>query len=60
MAGPSAQPQRFRIDLTLRTGDPIRARMLGDSTPTTAVGTHPLSAPSVEEQSAAAAVPSGQ
>jgi hypothetical protein len=42
------------------TGTSTATRTLGDPTTTAAAGTHPLSAPSAEEQSAATAVPSGK
>jgi hypothetical protein len=62
VAGPSAQPQRFRIvsDTQNRGTQQQQGRWV-IRPQQTAVGTQPLSAPSVEEQSAAAAeVPSGQ
>ena len=61
VAGPSAQPQRFRIiSDTQNNGTSTAAMTLGDST-TAAAGTQLLSDPSSEEQQLAAAAtePSG-
>jgi hypothetical protein len=62
MAGPSAQPQRFRIvSDTKNWGASAAARAMGDPAPAAAAGTQPLSTPNSEEQQpTTAAVPSGQ
>jgi hypothetical protein len=60
VAGPSAQPQRFRIVSDTQQGTPAAARAMGDPTTAAAAGTQPHPVSSSEEQSAAAAVSSGK